>query len=455
MLRKIQKTQKGPHSFPTVDQQNLLAYLDGLSRGSDVLADAAQIGCPAVTEKLNQVVNRLAEDKKQTTIGVNRLLAAMTRMDSVRDMIKSVDSQTDSLNTMVANSEELNASIEEVASIAQEVAGFTNDTSRHAQEGVRNMEKSRDFVVNSFEEIQQINQEMELVKEKTQSINQIIDIVKEIADQTNLLALNAAIEAARAGEHGRGFAVVADEVRKLAEHTKVSVSEIQENVADLQSSIDLSARKMNQTSSQLDSGKTLVEDTMASIETISTSIGNIRETVTQVAANAQEQSAVTESFTTGTVSISEQADYLVKQCQNTAREIYAASKDLDNIRIALIREPSHMSDSDMIDVYKTDHLIWRWRVYNMLLGFETIDTNVVADYKACRLGKWYYGIDCSKYSSAKCFRDMETPHIRLHEAASNAAKAYNRGDMDTAERHLIEMDGYSKEVFRCLDQLNH
>ncbi|SDK99730.1 methyl-accepting chemotaxis protein [Natronincola ferrireducens] len=371
----------------------------------------------------------------------------------MRDMIKSIHTQTDSLHIMVGSSEELTASIADVSNIVQEVANDTNRVNHGVEIGMENMEKSMDFVIKSFEEMKKINVEMNEVKDKTNAINQVIDIVKTIAGQTNLLALNAAIEAARAGEHGRGFAVVADEVKKLAEHTKVSVEEVQRNIIELQEAIDSSVNQMNETTSQLDSGKSFVNETLSTIGGIGEDIKRISDAIMQVAATAEEQTAATETFSQGTVHISTEADFILRNSDSTGQAIYEASKELDKIRMNLVRNRGLLKDEDMIDIYKTDHLLWRWRIYNMLLGYEKVDINVVGDYKQCGLGKWYYSIDCHKLNSIQAFKQMEKPHIELHQTAKEAVNAYNRGDISEAERGLLQMDEYSKIVFGYLEEL--
>ena len=438
-----------------LNKQAILKGIKELSKGNMIYFSKEELGCEEVTKEWNKLLDSITEEKCKTTLSVNQLLSEITKMDSVKDMVNSVNIQNQSLETMVANSEELSASIEDVSNITQEVAHNTNDTYKNTQIGIENMNKSMDFVMESFDAMGNINREMEQVREKTNAINHIIDIVKGIADQTNLLALNAAIEAARAGEHGRGFAVVADEVRKLAEHTKVSVQQVQNNIVELQEAIDTSVVQMNTTVSQLDSGQALVKETLNNIYDIGESIQGVNDIVAGVAANTQEQAAVTETFTGGIVEVSSEVDSLVRNCEDTGLGIYEVSKELDKIRIELISNNKGLKDENKIDIYKTDHLLWRWRVYNMLLGYDAVDIEAIGDYKGCHLGKWYYGIDCENLRRIPEFKDMEEPHKELHKVAKDAVAAYNRGDIKSAEAGLERMDECSIIVFGYLDEIKN
>jgi methyl-accepting chemotaxis protein len=453
VIKGILKKNKEVKQVDVGKESIILDAVLGLIEGNSVELGEEELGTGELLDKWKRISQKMKEEKREQTMAVNSLLQDVTRMDSMRDMLKSVDIQTESLQSMVGNSEELGASIEEVSGIVQDVALHTSETRRNTETGVLNMEKSMDFVIRSFEEMSSINRDMEGVKEKTQDINQIIDIVKGIADQTNLLALNAAIEAARAGEHGKGFAVVAEEVRKLAEHTKESVDQVQSNIVELQQAIDMSVKRMEETSSGLDSGKSLVETTLETIREIENSIQNIDDTVVQVASNTEEQAAATESFAEHMENVSCEADQLSEKAKDTGRAIYESSKTIDRIRVKMVSNRMLLHDSDMIEVYKTDHMLWRWRVYNMLLGYEQVDINEVGDYRGCRLGKWYYGIDCEKIKENKSFKSMEEPHIELHRAAKEAVNAYNRGDIFRAEDELRRMDEYSSKVFAYLEEI--
>jgi methyl-accepting chemotaxis protein len=431
----------------------LIKVFSDVIQGKATKLDSSEIESIEVVDKWNEMLITLCDSRRKTILDVNSVLQIVTRMDSVRDMIKSVNTQTEALHSMSASSEELSASIEDVSNMSQKVSEHSNEAKQITEIGVKKISDSIEFVKRSFDDIDIINKQMQGVKEKTHTINQIIDIVKGIADQTNLLALNAAIEAARAGEQGRGFAVVADEVKKLAEHTKNSVIDVQKNILELQNDIDLSVKKIINTSQQLDSGKQLVDTSLESINLIDNSIDTVNETIVQVAANTEEQTAVTQLFTSSIMNLSEQADYIDNSCHNTGQAIYDLSKRIDAIRLEIVKDRFCLTDMDMIEIYKTDHLLWRWRVYNMLLGNESIDVNIVGDYKKCRLGKWYYGIECDKYRNQKDFMDLEKPHIELHEVAKEAVLAYQKNDIISADEGLKKMDMCSVKVFAILDKI--
>jgi methyl-accepting chemotaxis protein len=143
----------------------------------------------------------------------------------------------------------------------------------------------------------------------------------------------------------------------------------------------------------------------------------------------------------------------VNNCNQVGKKIFEISKDIDKLRIEMVEESSCLDNKDKIDIYKVDHLIWRWKVYNMLLHYEVVDKEKVASYKGCRLGQWYYGIECKDLEHIPAFKSLEKPHIALHEAASKATDAYTRGDLKLANNYLEEMDKHSVEVFRYLDEI--
>ena len=248
-----------------------------------------------------------------------------------------------------------------------------------------NLQKMSEKTVETAASVDHLN-------ERTSQIGGIVKLIKEIADQTNLLALNAAIEAARAGEQGRGFAVVADEVRKLAERTSTATSEIGQLVSAIQK--------------ETSAVKALVEVSP------------------------------------------QQAEGFHKDGQQAV----GSMKELMQVTVEMKNAIGTTALRSFIEVAKMDHLVFKFEIYKVFLGTSTKHPDEFASHKGCRLGKWYYegeGHHC--FSKLHGFREMEEPHQLFHRLGVEAVTHYHEGRYKEGLEAIAEMEKASFKVLETLE----
>lgn len=434
-------------------QAKLMAAIKSIQEGKTAYLDEAMLGCTEIAREWNAMVNVICSERRNTVIGVNGLLEEVTKMDFIKSMIDEVRKQSQSMNSIAASSEEMAASVDDVSGRAQAAASNADLAVLAANQGVETISSAFAFVEESFASMESINSQMNGVLTNTKKIGEVVDIIKGIAEQTNLLALNAAIEAARAGEQGKGFAVVADEVRKLAEHTKSSVTEIQGNIGNLQTDTQGAVENIEGASHRLLSGKKLVDGALDAIKEMQQAIVSINREMLQIASNNEEQTAAAQEIAAEVNNVAAGAKKLLQDCNDTGKGVFSLSQSINALRMSQLKNSSCIVDNELLDICIADHLLWRWRVYNMLLGYEMINIDTIGTHYECRLGKWYYSTGKEVFNGNRVFADMEKSHADLHKFAKEATIAYEKKDMKAAEEALAKMDLCSKEVVDALDVL--
>ncbi len=264
----------------------------------------------------------------------------------------------------------------------------------HSTEGLGTVNKTGQDIESLYEKMQNATSLADSLNQRSNEITQVISLIDDIAEQTNLLALNAAIEAARAGEHGRGFAVVADEVRKLAEKTQKATKEIAVVVKSMQQEAN---------------------DIQTNTHDINSIVGSIKGDVEELKSTVKNNMIVAQA-----------AKYTIYNINNRV----------------------------FCGLAKLDHVVFKNNLYGMVFGLNSFD---ITSHKNCRLGKWYYeGAGKENFSNTSGYRALESHHASVHAEANDLVKAVQEDhitDLKYLEHKVHLMEDSAKHVKENIDKM--
>ena len=252
--------------------------------------------------------------------GVTQIASAAEELSAVTEQTSAgVNSQKIETDQVATAMHEMTATVQEVARNAEQASQAAAAADGEARDGEKVVDQAIDQIERLAVEVGRSTEAMAVLQQESDKIGSVMDVIKAVAEQTNLLALNAAIEAARAGEAGRGFAVVADEVRGLAQRTQKSTEEIHTLVAALQSGTKHVTNVMNSSRTLTDSSVILTRQAGTSLQGITRTVSNIQSMNQQIAAAAEQQSAVAEEISRSIINVRDVSEQTAAASDETAK----------------------------------------------------------------------------------------------------------------------------------------
>ncbi len=415
-------------------------------------------------DELHQILSQVASNT-ESLASAGREIAETTRGHA-----EGLESQRDQTNQVATAMQEMSSTVQQVSENSQAAATASARASETAQQGGKIVEETLTRMRAIAESVGSSAQQIQELGKRSDQIGQIIGVIDDIADQTNLLALNAAIEAARAGEQGRGFAVVADEVRKLAERTSTATKEIAEMIRSIQSETKNAVSAMQAGTAEVERGvesTTMAGSALHEIIQTNERVGNM---ITQIATAATEQSAATEEINSSIEKIRQIAGHSASAMQDTQTSLEDLSVLAQNLKQVVGRFRLSLEDScekagasgdprnavtttlDFSRV-KMAHRSWKLRLRRFLNGDEALDSSKLCSHRDCELGKWIYAVGVPRHGEFQEMQMLEARHKEMHGLITGVIDFHRSGRLPEAEAQLAKVNETAEQVVGFLDAL--
>lgn len=327
VIKPLHQTTQRLHDIVNGDGDLTLRFN---STGSDELAVLAN-GFDRLMDRLQKTINSVAGATNQLFSSANELKNIATQSN------QSVVLQSEDINSIASAIYEMSTSAQQVANHADSVAQAASQAKRESDQGYSNLRTTIDSTQVLANNIEQAAEGIEALAGATNEIGAVLNVIRSIAEQTNLLALNAAIEAARAGEQGRGFAVVADEVRSLASRTQSSTEEVDKMVKRFQSNSIHASEQMRRAEEQVHANVTAADGSGRSIQQVLSAVSELSSLNQEISASVREQSKVAEDISNNITRINNNSDKNYQRVQETLRSAEAVTHLTEEIQRQLSR----------------------------------------------------------------------------------------------------------------------
>lgn len=432
----------------TLRDQDVMRCLKSLSEGDYTVS-------PQGVDPLSEAVRHLAMKLSSVTQSeMSRVVQLSIRANETAifsaHMLSNLKKVDHEAQAIAAATEEMVATVKSISSFGSNISRQAQDAENAVNAGAQASTKAIKTMNHITESVRDTVNKVNVLAEFSHRIGKISGDIKKIADQTNLLALNATIEAARAGEAGKGFAVVAGEVKTLASQTKNSTDEINTIITQLQQEVKNVLASMQGSAKTVEDGQAAITEVGRQMEEIHQRIDEVTRNTSNISHTLKEQDQASLEVAKGITMIASSSSKSVGDIEH----IVTAMDAVEKLISAQITKLAELNVPDkVIKLAQSDHVLWKKRLANMIVGHEGLKAEELSNHHTCRLGKWYDAVQDPKYKNNPVFQNLIAPHKLVHEHGIQAVRYFNEGQLDKALREIEEVERASKDVLSMLEQL--
>lgn len=400
---------------------------------------------------VNTFLHTLDRDFTKTLYAMGTLLdKVMPIYDSIVNVRTITEGNLDISKSVAAAGEEMHATIAEIAQSTNDSASKADDAVSLAQEGAKVIHGATQSAEAVKENLGELSNDIDELVKNANEIGSVVEVINDISEQTNLLALNAAIEAARAGEAGRGFAVVADEVRKLAEKTMDSTSEIERMISHIQKNVKKAGENTKAVTDTVEEQVKASEKANDSFRLILGSIEELSSLMLSISSAVEQQSVTTQEIAQSIETVATSSEESKVSTNDMIFNINRLLDDLTVMEKELIKFKLSCNASVLVKG-KIAHTMFLRRIYSNWIAGESMGG--VSDHLTCDFGKMYYSEGQELFGHDSSFKSLESLHKDVHIYAKEYEKHMANKDREKAGITLKKFRTAVDKFIAQLDRL--
>lgn len=403
-----------------------------------------------------RLIEKFKNEKTNLEIikNINQIMDSILKVNHTNGLLHAIDETMQQTDNVASATEELSASVTNIISTIKHVTSNTNKLLDDISTGQKEIETSLNDIVLLNDGFSRTKGHIYDLVSDIRNISQIIEFIKNISEQTTLLAINASIEASRAGEEGKGFSVIADEIRQLSEKTTENVEDITKVIKN----VEEDTRKVDKNTEDL--FEELQEKTKRAQKSIST-LDDITRQTKEVGAFARNMTEILDEQYISTQKIKNFLDDVIKNsmtvdslARKTGFSIYKVSQDIEFLRLRTIQLIPELRHKHYVNIVKTEEKLQHWWIYNSLLGFHQFPSEDKLAVSESRFWEWYSRAKNNPTLSVLYpFKQLEHKHLELYHLEEKVRFLISKGKIEDAAKMTPDLDRMANEIADLLEMI--